>query len=62
MGYSGTDAYGTFLDTGASSAPATRANTELESHLSTEVDTGSKNSIAVSQASHSPHRSATSPR
>jgi hypothetical protein len=62
MGYSSTDAYGAYTDTGCASAPTARTNTEVEMHLSTEVDTGSKNSVTLTIASHQPHRPATAPR
>ncbi len=62
MGYTGTDSYGTFTDTGCATAPTSRLNTEIESHAASEVDTGSKNTVVVTVASHGPHRSPNSPR
>ena len=62
MAQSGVDSLGPYLDTGTSTAPTVRVNTEIEVHTALEIDTGSKNSIAVSQSSHKPHRDPTSPR
>jgi hypothetical protein len=59
---SGTDAYGSWLDTGCSTQPAARPNTEVETHNASEIDTGSKLTIAQVIASHVPHRAALSPR
>jgi hypothetical protein len=62
MPISGVDIYGTFLDTGTNTQSSVRANTEVEVHLSTEVDTGSKNTVVATIASHGPHRATNSPR
>ena len=62
MAISYTDAYGAALDTGAGTQPTLRANTEIETHGSNEVDTGSKLSTTQLLASHVPHRPANSPR
>jgi hypothetical protein len=58
----GTDAYGSWLDTGCNTQPTQRANVELEVHNANEIDTGSKLTIAQVEASHVPHRAANSPR
>ena len=62
MAISYTDAYGAVLDTGVGVQPTARLNTEIEAHTALEIDTGSKNSVVVTVASHIPHRAATSPR
>ena len=64
MGYTATDAYGPYTDTGCSSAPTARANTEVETHAGapTPVDTGSSLTVVQLAASHQPHRPAVSPR
>ena len=62
MAISYTDSYGSVVDTGVGVQPTARANTEIETHTALEIDTGSKNSIAVSQSNHKPHRDPNSPR
>ena len=62
MAITGTDSIGTYVDTGVAVAPTPRANVEIETHLSTETDSGSKNTVAQTTASHIPHRAAASPR
>ena len=62
MAITGIDAYGPFTDTGTNTQATIRANVEVEQHVATEIDTGSKNTILVTVASHVPHRPATSPR
>lgn len=62
MGITGTDAYGTYVDTGVAVAPTVRPSVEVEVHANTEIDTGSKNTVTQTVASHGPHRSPTSPR
>lgn len=62
MSLSGTDSYGSFLDTGVSTAVTARANTEIEFHVASETDSGSKNTVAQTIASHIPHRGPNSPR
>jgi hypothetical protein len=63
MTVTGTDAYGTYVDTGVGVAPTPRANVEIEFHVvPPESDTGSKNTIAQTTASHVGHRPANSPR
>lgn len=62
MGLTGTDSYGPFTDTGTNTAVAARAYTEEEIHFSTETDSGSKNTVIQTVASHVPHRAKNSPR
>jgi hypothetical protein len=57
-----TDALGVCIDTGVAVQPTARVNTEIETHSPSEIDTGSKLTIAQLGASHVPHRSASSPR
>lgn len=62
MSISYQDVYGQVLDTGVAVQPATRANTEIESHIGVIVDTGSNLTAAQLLANHVPHRPAASPR
>jgi hypothetical protein len=62
MTLSYTDSYGPVVDTGSGVQPTARTNTEIEFHLPTETDTGSKNTVVQTVASHIPHRPAASPR
>lgn len=62
MPVSGTDPYGTFLDTGINTAVTVRASVEVEVHLPAEVDSGSKILPPVLPTTHSPHRELKSPR
>ncbi len=62
MAITGTDSYGTFIDTGVAVVPTSRLNTEIEAHAAGEVDTGSKNTVVVTVANHGPHRPPNSPR
>lgn len=62
MALSGTDSYGTYTDTGNGSTATVRTSVEIEYHYSWETDTGSSLSPLLIAATHSPHRSSTSPR
>lgn len=62
MAQSGTDLYGAYVDTGTTTVPTVRANTEVEVHAPGEIDSGSKNTVAQTVTSHGPHRSPNSPR
>ena len=62
MAQSGTDAYGSYTDTGTTTVPTPRANVEIEFHTSLETDSGSKNTVTQTIASHVPHRYKNGPR
>lgn len=62
MAITGTDIYGPYIDTGVGSAPTQRANVEVEVHLASEIDSGSKLAPTTLPTTHIPHRAVNSPR
>ncbi len=58
----GIDSMGPWTDTGINTAATPRANVQVESHLPSEIDTGSKNSPVLTQVIHVPQRPGPSPR